>query len=47
MFLSEHPVSFRVAARDRHGRRRQDAVDVRVLSAPTTTPFTDGEGMWS
>jgi hypothetical protein len=33
MFLSAHPVSIRGAARDRHGRGRRDAVDVRVLSA--------------
>ena len=33
MFLLAHPVSVRGAARDRHGRGRQDAVDVRVLSA--------------
>jgi hypothetical protein len=33
MFLSPHPDSTGGAARDRHGRRKQDAVDVRVLSA--------------
>ena len=33
MFHSTHPDSIRGAARDRHGRRKQDAVDVRMLSA--------------
>jgi hypothetical protein len=51
MFLSVHPVSIRGAARDRHGRRKQDAVDVRVLSARMTraddNSLADGEGVWS
>ena len=33
MLLSPHPDSIRGAARDRHERRKQDAVDVRVFSA--------------
>ncbi len=33
MFLSAHPASLGGAARDRHGRWKQDAVDVRMFSA--------------
>jgi hypothetical protein len=50
MVLSAHPDSIRGAARDRHGRGKQDAVDVRVLSAfvrADDNSFTDGEGAWS
>jgi hypothetical protein len=50
VFLSAHPASPGGAARDRHGRWRRDAVDVRVCSArmrADETSFTDGEGVWS
>jgi hypothetical protein len=50
MFLSAHPASPGGAARDRHGRWRRDAVDVRVCSAlgrADESSFTDGEGVWS
>jgi hypothetical protein len=50
MFLSAHPASPGGAARDRHGRWRQDAMDVRVCSAHVRadeSSFTDGEGVWS
>ena len=50
MFLSAYPASPGGAARDRHGRWKQDAVDVRVLSAlmrADESSFMDGEGVWS
>jgi hypothetical protein len=50
MFLFAHPVSIRGAARDRHGRGRQDAVDVRCcarLKRADDNSLTDGEGVWS
>jgi hypothetical protein len=50
MFHSPHPDSPGGAARDRHGRWKQDAVDVRVCSAPWRADeniFTDDEGAWS
>jgi hypothetical protein len=50
MFLSAHPASLGGAARDRHGRWKQDAVDVKMFSAlmrADESSFTDGEGVWS
>jgi hypothetical protein len=51
VFLSPHPDSTGGAARDRHGRRKQDAVAVRLCSARVSradeNSFTDGEGVWS
>jgi hypothetical protein len=50
VFLSPHPASTGGAARDRHGRWRQEAVAVRVCSAlmrADENSFTDGEGVWS
>jgi hypothetical protein len=50
MFHSSHPDSPGGAARDRHGRWKQDAVDVMVWSARMRADeniVTDGEGVWS
>jgi hypothetical protein len=50
MFHSPHPDSPGGTARDRHGRWKQDAVDVMVCSAlwrADENIFTDGEGAWS
>jgi len=50
MFHSPHPDSPGGTARDRHGRWKQDAVDVMVCSAPWRADeniVTDGEGAWS
>ena len=43
-------IPLRGAARDRHGRWKRDAVDVRVCSARMRADeniVTDGEGAWS
>jgi hypothetical protein len=50
MFLSAHPASPGGAARDRHGRWKQDAVDVRVpraCCAPTKAASRTSKGVWS
>jgi hypothetical protein len=50
MFQSPHPDSPGGAARDRHGRWKQDAVDGMVCSALWRADediVTDGEGVWS
>jgi hypothetical protein len=51
MFLSLHPESIRGAARDRHGRRIWDAVDVRgvqrALARRRKRPSRTSEGVWS
>jgi len=51
MIISRHPASARGAYRDRHGRWKRDAVDVRVLkradSARTKAFLADGKGVWS
>jgi hypothetical protein len=50
VFLSPHPDSPGGAARDRHGRWKRDAVDVRVFSARMRageSSLADGEIVWS
>jgi len=48
--ISPHPASARGAYRDRHGRWKRDAVDVRMLKrgdAWTKAALADGKGVWS
>jgi len=50
MVVSAHPASTRGAYRDRHGRRKRDAVDEKVLQARLRADegiSSDGQAVWS